>query len=355
MALATRCPACQTTFRVVADQLKLRQGLVRCGQCRHVFNGIEQMKYLANATEAVTPHPPAAEAGDTVESEFIPAPSAPSNKAPTDAWQADASAADFAPGLSTEAFPAPKMESISSFAAAPLPEAFPSAASSHALNHEAKTVEVSAPLDEAEAPLTLIDSPTADASDSETLPSFLQSTRRSWLITAALALGIVLSAALLTAQLAYFYRSDIAATFPQTRGLLQSACASLPLRWRCQVPPPQRLAQLRIADAEVVENTPPGHYLLRATLKNESDKPRAFPALDITLSNALNTVLARRVLPPDIYLSTLPNAASLLQQGLAPNKEQSITLPFVLSEPGNNPANGTGDKVAGYVVDIFYP
>lgn len=43
MALATRCPHCQTTFRVANDQLKLRAGLVRCGSCREVFNGIEHL------------------------------------------------------------------------------------------------------------------------------------------------------------------------------------------------------------------------------------------------------------------------------------------------------------------------
>ncbi|MGZ3184225.1 MAG: DUF3426 domain-containing protein [Telluria sp.] len=39
MALATRCPHCGTTFRVAADQLKLRGGIVRCGKCSEVFDG----------------------------------------------------------------------------------------------------------------------------------------------------------------------------------------------------------------------------------------------------------------------------------------------------------------------------
>ena len=39
MALATRCPHCHTTFRVAADQLKLRGGIVRCGSCNEVFDG----------------------------------------------------------------------------------------------------------------------------------------------------------------------------------------------------------------------------------------------------------------------------------------------------------------------------
>jgi predicted Zn finger-like uncharacterized protein len=39
MALATQCPHCHTTFRVAADQLKLRGGIVRCGACKQVFDG----------------------------------------------------------------------------------------------------------------------------------------------------------------------------------------------------------------------------------------------------------------------------------------------------------------------------
>lgn len=39
MALATQCPHCGTLFRVAADQLKLRGGIVRCGACQQVFDG----------------------------------------------------------------------------------------------------------------------------------------------------------------------------------------------------------------------------------------------------------------------------------------------------------------------------
>jgi predicted Zn finger-like uncharacterized protein len=39
MALATKCPHCNTIFRVAADQLKLRGGIVRCGACNEVFDG----------------------------------------------------------------------------------------------------------------------------------------------------------------------------------------------------------------------------------------------------------------------------------------------------------------------------
>ncbi len=64
MALATQCPFCQTTFRVAQDQLKLRGGLVRCGNCKEVFNGndhlvapeIARQLVVAPATSTPLPH-----------------------------------------------------------------------------------------------------------------------------------------------------------------------------------------------------------------------------------------------------------------------------------------------------------
>jgi predicted Zn finger-like uncharacterized protein len=64
MSLATRCPTCGTAFRVVSDQLKLRRGLVRCGKCRHIFNGFEHLLYISASGEAlasVTGEVPAAQ------------------------------------------------------------------------------------------------------------------------------------------------------------------------------------------------------------------------------------------------------------------------------------------------------
>lgn len=46
MALATTCPQCKTSFKVIPDQLKLRRGLVRCGVCQHVFSGIDYLRYV---------------------------------------------------------------------------------------------------------------------------------------------------------------------------------------------------------------------------------------------------------------------------------------------------------------------
>lgn len=43
MSLATRCPNCNTLFKVTSGQLQLHEGKVRCGQCQIVFSGIEHL------------------------------------------------------------------------------------------------------------------------------------------------------------------------------------------------------------------------------------------------------------------------------------------------------------------------
>jgi predicted Zn finger-like uncharacterized protein len=63
MALATQCPHCHTTFRVAADQLKLRGGIVRCGSCQRIFDGnahlIDLDKPAAPAAADTLSAPPA--------------------------------------------------------------------------------------------------------------------------------------------------------------------------------------------------------------------------------------------------------------------------------------------------------
>jgi len=44
MSLVTQCPKCASEYEVTADQLKLHDGLVRCGQCSNVFDGLACLK-----------------------------------------------------------------------------------------------------------------------------------------------------------------------------------------------------------------------------------------------------------------------------------------------------------------------
>ncbi|MFC3149494.1 DUF3426 domain-containing protein [Litoribrevibacter euphylliae] len=50
--LITQCPKCQTSFKVKEEQLKVANGLVRCGSCLHVFNAVE---YSAINSDAPVP------------------------------------------------------------------------------------------------------------------------------------------------------------------------------------------------------------------------------------------------------------------------------------------------------------
>lgn len=59
MALATQCPHCHTTFRVAADQLKLRGGIVRCGACQSIFDGNAHLVDLSARPAPASATPPA--------------------------------------------------------------------------------------------------------------------------------------------------------------------------------------------------------------------------------------------------------------------------------------------------------
>lgn len=62
--ILARCPACATTFRVRPEQLRARQGRVRCGHCQHAFNALETLvdEGAADAAMALAhAEPPAAE------------------------------------------------------------------------------------------------------------------------------------------------------------------------------------------------------------------------------------------------------------------------------------------------------
>ncbi len=97
--LFTRCPGCKTIFRVTEPQLALRDGQVRCGHCRTVFNGREELIDLdppaideppeddellrgrptvtLRAAHAIDPPPPAAAAPPVAPAAAAPAAALP--------------------------------------------------------------------------------------------------------------------------------------------------------------------------------------------------------------------------------------------------------------------------------------
>ena len=96
MALATRCPHCNTTFRVASDQLKLRGGIVRCGACHEIFDGNQSLFDPDAAPELPAAAAPAA---------IAPA-AAPLDNAPAAAVPAAAAVSPAAAAVSPAAVPA---------------------------------------------------------------------------------------------------------------------------------------------------------------------------------------------------------------------------------------------------------
>ena len=105
MALATRCPHCNTTFRVASDQLKLRGGIVRCGTCQQVFDGNASLVDM----DAVAPPVPVA-SPPVIE----PVSTAVSDQAEQAASVAIAHSADVpaAPEMAPEPEPEPEPEPV---------------------------------------------------------------------------------------------------------------------------------------------------------------------------------------------------------------------------------------------------
>jgi predicted Zn finger-like uncharacterized protein len=62
MLLATRCPFCETVFRLQPAQLAQRRGLVRCGHCHEVFDASSSLFDVTGGGDFSTAKPVAAAA-----------------------------------------------------------------------------------------------------------------------------------------------------------------------------------------------------------------------------------------------------------------------------------------------------
>ena len=85
---ATRCPACKTVFRVVADQLRVSEGWVRCGRCTHVFNAAENMVDM-DGSWARLAEEPADLPRESAPQDHWPAAREPSRRARQDGQESD--------------------------------------------------------------------------------------------------------------------------------------------------------------------------------------------------------------------------------------------------------------------------
>ena len=396
MALATRCPHCQTTFRVAHDQLKLRAGMVRCGSCQQIFNGIEHLVPLnagAPAQVADTQQP-AAELVATI-SDAAPVDQAPStDDEPSLAVANDITARRIDPAPTFEAAPlieaVPPVswaEEIAPPASAPEPEMepeperpitgddlyfsteLPAAIGTPAIATETEIESVQAEAlgelsetgDESlaeENPASDVEESAATVEDDNDLaarkaeaelaafveePEFVKRGRRKQklgrTIRIAMAISVFFLLAGLFLQSAYTFRNVLAATWPQSKPVLMQGCVLI----GCQVGLPAQIDALSIEPndrALLTLDKEKTLFEFNVLIRNHSTMPQAWPDVELTLNDVAGKAVVRRVFKAREF----PLPPQELAKGIAPNSEQSIKLFFKMSQL----------KASGYGVQIFY-
>jgi predicted Zn finger-like uncharacterized protein len=159
--------------------------------------------------------------------------------------------------------------------------------------------------------------------------------RRQWRPVAVSALLL----ALLAVQIGLRQRDMLAAEHPGLRPILVGLCGIL----GCEVNLPRAVDRLSIEGDEMIAADPkdPSRVLLVATLRNSAAFPVAYPSLELSLQNAQEEILARRVLGPADYLE----AGSDVARGITAQGDVNLRL-----------ALDTGTlRAEGYRLFLFYP
>jgi predicted Zn finger-like uncharacterized protein len=95
MTLTTRCPSCNTVFKVAQDQLQLAEGWVRCGRCNETFEAQDALAQWQAGSETMAAQDPLGLATpDGLQADWLPGsewtgksrPAAPPNPWVTSAW-----------------------------------------------------------------------------------------------------------------------------------------------------------------------------------------------------------------------------------------------------------------------------
>jgi hypothetical protein len=150
--------------------------------------------------------------------------------------------------------------------------------------------------------------------------------------------GALLLLLILVAQAAYHYRSAITLLFPETKPYAAALCTSL----GCELPLPRRIELMGIEASDLqADTTNPNIMVLSATLKNRAIFNQQHPVLELTLTDAQDQPVVRRVLAPRDYLGNEVN----IQNGFAANTEIAIKVFIEASQV----------KATGYRLYLFYP
>jgi predicted Zn finger-like uncharacterized protein len=383
MSLITRCPECGTMFKVVADQLKVSQGWVRCGHCAEVFDASAYL--LPDDALALAPFILTADVAAEVEPAALPLPShgEPESEAlhyRLETPQAPASSHDEqAPDRLPLMAPQAEQEVAQERADALLHRAswkqerqeYPY------MSSQEGDIDVPPRLPE------LVHTPSVDdsgigrpdvadakAGDADVAPigvvnadtqedvSFVRDAQRKafWknpLVRWSMRMMSVLLLVALAFQWTLHNKDTLAALQPQLAPLLRVLCA-VP---RCEVQLPRRIESV-VIDSSSFNRLGPDLYRLSFALRNTGAIPLALPSLEVTLTDARDQALLRRVLAPAQYgTGTGALAAHSALTGAflmkISDEGQPVNVPSPVSSIPSLPSVAV--RVAGYRILAFYP
>lgn len=306
-------------FRVVADQLRISEGWVRCGHCAEVFDAQANLQDPESVVTASRPRAASVPVAPTPPEPYLAA--APRTVARSRRWRGPvaqptaerlpgavsdnqtntdsaareaATSADFIDtpvthpgaldGLMDDVVPA---EQAAERRLLVSPDDAPSASSAPA--HKAVVLGPKEPEPAG------VSAGSADSSQAEAEPSFLlqakrQRTRNPWRRAAWGFLSLVLFMGL-TLQVLVNQRDRMAAAQPQALALLTPLCELV----KCTIGPMREISALRI-DSSAFNKIRGDLYRLAFTVSSASDLPLAVPHMELTLTDEQDRVLARRVL-----------------------------------------------------------
>ena len=170
-------------------------------------------------------------------------------------------------------------------------------------------------------------------------PGFVRQARRQafWQSTGvrvALVLGSVAAAGGLLAQHAWQQRDTLAAEYPALAPALTKACKAV----GCELQPRREIVDVVISGSGFKQLADAHEYQWSLTLENRSDAPVATPVAELTLTDAQDKPLLRRVV--DLKPLGAP-------EQLQPRQEWSVNVPVQVQE--------LSAPVAGYRALVFYP
>ena len=334
-------------FKVVPDQLKMGDGWARCGHCAEVFDATANLQTPVVVSDAPAPPPPpvaviaSAPAADVLLAQGIPADlDAPGERA----YFAESGVAQVATflahGPSRHARDTgPDDTDASSDGEDESSE--PSAGQSHT-EPPADRVNADAPaavMEDSSAP-DIMPAMTEAAHAKPTDFSFVREAERKafWrrpMVRWLLLLLCVVLLAVLGGQTAIQHRDEIAARVPALRPALEAMCQKL----GCEVTARRHIESI-VIDSSSFNKLRGDTYQLSLTLKNTAVTALAAPSIELTLTDAQDQAVLRRVLQPtDLGLGNV----------LPARGDANLSLPIGVSGEAGSA------RIAGYRLLAFYP